>query len=194
LFVVIEGIDGAGTTTQTQLVYDELVKLEFEVVKTFEPTNREVGTLIRKFLKNQIDFNERVLSLLFAADRLDHIDKIIQPSLLNGKIVISDRYFLSSLAYQSLDADAGFIEDVNRYHRKPDITFLIDIDPEISLKRKQCDSPDAYEKLDLQKQIRENYLYYAAKYKNEHNVRIIQGNKPVEVIFGEIMNKIKTLI
>jgi len=180
-FVVIEGIDGAGTTTQAKLLVDYLNSVQKNAVLTAEPTSGEIGKLIRRFLSKEITFDEKTLALLFAADRTDHIEKSITPEIEQGNIVVTDRYFLSSLAYQSTGAETTFIENVNFYHVLPDITFLIDIDPEISLGRK-TGSKEFYEKLDLQKRIRKNYLWAYEKYKEAHNIKLIDGKLGIEEI------------
>lgn len=100
-FISIEGVDGAGTTTQAQSVADELLRqnddlTEDDILITAEPTNREIGRLIRTGLAGDIELSQQALALLFAADRVDHINKTVQPALNDGKVVISDRYYLSS--------------------------------------------------------------------------------------------------
>jgi dTMP kinase len=185
-FVVIEGIDGAGTTTQAKLLVDYLNSIQKNAVLTAEPTSGEIGKLIRRFLQKEIFFDEKTLALLFAADRTDHIEKIITPVIEQGNIVVTDRYFLSSLAYQSTGAETTFIENVNFYHVLPDITFLIDIDPEISLGRK-TQSNEFYEKMDLQKRIRKNYLWAYEKYKEAHNIKLIDGTLGIEEIHRQIV-------
>ncbi len=181
-FIVFEGLDGAGTTTQTKILKQKLNakhKLE-QIIITREPSDREIGKLIRRFLKGEFAFEEETMALLFAADRLDHIHNVILPAINYGKNVISDRYFISSLAYQSVKVDSAFVEYVNKYHVKPDLTILIDIDPVISLERKKNQPQEAYEKLEMQKKVRQNYLDFANTYKKEHNVEIIDGSLPIE--------------
>src|SRR3989442_1021120 len=98
-FIVLEGIDGAGTTTQTVELSVALRKDGRKVVVTREPSGRWVGQLIREVLVGQKMFPPAAVALLFAADRLDHLEREIKPALAGGEDVISDRYLLSSLAY-----------------------------------------------------------------------------------------------
>ncbi|CDK38119.1 thymidylate kinase [Halorubrum sp. AJ67] len=104
-FISIEGVDGAGTTTQAQAVADELVErhdglTEDDTLVTAEPTDGEIGRLIRTGLAGDIELSQQALALLFAADRVNHIKTTIEPALNDGKTVITDRYYLSSYAYQ----------------------------------------------------------------------------------------------
>lgn len=196
-FIVIEGIDGAGTTSQSKLLHEEFKKKSIESILTFEPTDGEVGKLIRRFLQKDVVFDEHTVALLFAADRINHINSKILKNINTGKIVISDRYFLSSLAYQSVNVDTGFIEKINKYHIAPDITVLIDIDPEISLKRKNISNSkkaDVYEKIDFQIKVRNNYLKFAEKYKEKHNVKIINGNEDIEVVTKNIISEVSKIL
>ncbi len=189
-FIVFEGLDGAGTTTQSKILANTLNKQGKPSILTKEPSDRTIGKLIRQFLKGNFSFEEETMALLFAADRLDHIHNVIRPNINSGKNVISDRYFISSMAYQSVKVDTDFVNRVNNYHLKPDLTILIDIDPVISLERKKSQPREAYEKLDFQKKVRENYLLFADRYKIEHNVIIIDGSLPLE----KVTKKVKDLI
>lgn len=192
-FIVIEGIDGSGTTTQANRLVEYLRTNGKNSILTAEPTSGEIGRLIRKFLLHEIHFDEKTMALLFAADRTDHIEKTINPSLEKGEIIVTDRYFLSSLAYQSTGAETTFIENVNFYHVLPDITFLIDIDPEISLKRK-TGSNEFYEKLELQNKIRKNYLWAYEKYKDSHRIVLMDGELSIEEIHREIIRVSQSLM
>ncbi len=134
-FMVFEGIDGAGTTTQTKLLADALEKKGVPVVRTFEPSAGPVGKLIKEFLQARLDFNteagdfsrEKTLALLFAADRLHHLANTVNPELLKGTHVVSDRYVLSSLAYQSVDAPAEWVAQINSLAREPDLYIFLRI-------------------------------------------------------------------
>src|SRR5262245_48963099 len=115
-FIVIEGVDGSGSTTHTKLLSKALKKRGFRVHITCEPTTGPIGALIRQVLQKRItspgeagpqSLGWSTMALLFAADRLDHLDSEVIPSLRTGEWVISDRYDLSSLAYQSLTAPSA---------------------------------------------------------------------------------------
>ena len=146
-FIVFEGIDGAGTTTQSRLLAERLHRERpaVRVLLTAEPTAGPVGALIRQVLRErlvgktlpgeQIPFDRRALALLFAADRLDHVACEVMPLVKAGWAVISDRYVLSSLAYQSLDAPLEWVETLNAFAPPPDILFFLECEPQVALAR-----------------------------------------------------------
>jgi dTMP kinase len=150
-FIVIEGIDGAGTTTHSRLLAKSLKTSECEVVLTCEPTNGPVGGLIRQILQRRLfvadatgprAFAWSTLALLFAADRLDHLDSVVLPALADGSIVVSDRYDLSSLAYQSATAPSGpgvvpWIRSLNARAIRPDLTVVLDVPAEVAAERRR---------------------------------------------------------
>lgn len=104
-FIVLEGIDGSGTTTQLSRVSAALRTLGHRVHETREPTGGRIGKLIREQLSDPSGVSARCLALLFAADRIDHLDREILPALARGEVVVCDRYVMSSLVYQSLDCN-----------------------------------------------------------------------------------------
>ena len=123
-FIVFEGLDGAGTSTQSRLLSKE-IKSSF---LTFEPTDSKIGGLIRDCLKKKINFDTLTLAFLFSADRRDHLYKkngIIDRCKQN-QIVISDRYLFSSLAYQSIDYPFDQILELNKYFPLPEVVFFLD--------------------------------------------------------------------
>ena len=142
-FMVFEGIDGSGTSTHTRKVSAWLRKLEIEeVVQTSEPTKGMIGQLIKERLKEggeeRGNNNEEAVidALLFAADRIEHVKKEILPALNEGKIVVCTRYVESSIVYQTTQGlDTNFIEKINKYAVNPDLVIILDISPEIALKR-----------------------------------------------------------
>ena len=150
-FIVVEGIDGAGTTTHSRLLAKALKTAEREVVLTCEPTNGPVGGLIRQILQRRLfvadatgprAFAWSTLALLFAADRLDHLDSVVLPALADGSIVVSDRYDLSSLAYQSATAPSGpgvvpWIRSLNARAIRPDLTIVLDVPAEVAAERRR---------------------------------------------------------
>lgn len=171
-FIVIEGIDGAGTTTQVARLGAALERLGRRVVTTFEPTSGPVGRLLRDVLSRKVTvadaegvrgFSAATLSLLFAADRLDHLGALIEPALAEGKDVITDRYDLSSLAYQSATARgadlAPWIRELNRHARRPDLTVVLRVAPEEAERRRllRGGAPELYEQRDLQRRLASFY-------------------------------------
>lgn len=165
LFVVFEGIDGSGTTTQVRAVVDRLNALGYGASGTCEPSKGPIGTFIRQILTRSVrdesgrpaSFDFRTMALLFAADRLDHVEREVLPDLAEGKIVISDRYLLSSLAYQSATADnaewaVSFVRAVNQAARVPDLQIVFDVDAEVARGRRTArgGAAELYEKDELQ--------------------------------------------
>jgi dTMP kinase len=144
-FIVLEGIDGAGTTTQAARLAQALEARGETVVRTREPTDGPVGRLIRATLQGAEGALARsVLPWLFAADRADHLARVVEPALADGRWVVSDRYLHSSLAYQSLELPLDDVFALNRTFRPPDLTVFLDVPVEVGLAR-VADRGDARE-------------------------------------------------
>lgn len=127
-FIVVEGADGVGSTTQSKLLVDALVKRGMPAAYTAEPSDREIGNFTRSSIRGGGKYSERTLALLFAADRLDHYESVIAPMLRSGVSVVSDRYILSSLAYQTLGGTSvEWLEQINAFAPAADYTFLISL-------------------------------------------------------------------
>jgi dTMP kinase len=150
LFVVIEGIDGAGTTTQAERYAAHLRARGREAQVTREPSTGPIGGLIRRVLTHAVDLPEakraETMALLFAADRIHHVEHEIAPALRAGQVVLSDRFDLSSLAYQSATsageqgraATLAWIRELNRHARRPDITVVLNVRPEVAAERRRA--------------------------------------------------------
>lgn len=176
MYIVFEGIDGAGKSTQIGMLKEWIEANGFKVELQVEPTDSEVGKLIREILQRP-DANtervQRVLGLLFAADRLLIMDELEDKS----KIIISDRSFISSLAYQG---DAEWIEILNRYAKKPDLLILLDLDVEKSVAR--TSGEDTFENVEFLTGVKENYLNLAKNYTSE----IIDANNGINKVSSDI--------
>ncbi|MDR2457993.1 MAG: dTMP kinase [Clostridiales Family XIII bacterium] len=139
LFISFEGIDGSGKSTQLDLFYDYLVVNGFNVVKTKEPGATLIGKKIKKILldKKNINIAKETETLLYAADRAQHMEEIILPALTENKIILTDRFFDSNLAYQSAnDTENSDIKKANYFlKRNPDMTFYLRVDPKLAAKR-----------------------------------------------------------
>jgi dTMP kinase len=167
-FVVLEGLDGAGTTTQARLLGERLRAEGRRVHVTAEPSGGPAGALIRQILSRRVvgargggEFDPAALALLFAADRLDHVAAEIAPKLEEGVDVVSDRYTLSSLAYQGLTtADLAWVEAVNARAAAPDVTVFLRARPGVALKRRRAASlePEIYEVSEFQREVAKSYL------------------------------------
>jgi len=151
LFVVMEGIDGCGSTTHGKLLATAIRSRGPEVVLTCEPSTGPIGVLIRQALQHRLllvdgsgprDLDWSTMALLFAADRMDHLNSTVIPALRAGSVVISDRYDLSSLAYQSATAQPGsdpipWIRELNVQALRPDLTIVIDVPAEVAEERRR---------------------------------------------------------
>lgn len=125
-FIVIEGIDGSGKGTQVELLGKRLEEAGVDVMLTFEPTRGPIGEIIRDHMRDP-SLDDRSLALLFAADRIEHIEKEISPALLSGRTVISDRYAYSSIAYQGQTVDPGWVGMINSDALRPDLVVILDM-------------------------------------------------------------------
>jgi dTMP kinase len=140
--IVLEGIDGSGTTTQTERLVEHLRRRGRTAVSTREPSAGPVGRLLREVLlgrhriSRDVSLDGRTMALLFAADRFDHLQREVEPLLAAGNDVVSDRYLMSSLAYQAEEADREWVALLARGVRPPDLTILLDIPVEVAAQRR----------------------------------------------------------
>jgi dTMP kinase len=166
--IVIEGIDGSGTTTQVGLLVNWMNRRGIKGTHTAEPSSGPVGLLLRQILTGRVvacepdgvntPIDNDMIALLFAADRLDHLQCKILPELKKGMNVISDRYYHSSLLYQSLDGDWDWILQLNSRARRPDVTYVLDIPAEIATKRRLSRASDEmYETESIQIKLADKY-------------------------------------
>ena len=200
LFIVLEGLDGAGTTSQAQELARRIRATGARAHFTAEPSSGPIGSQIRMMLAGRLvgyrggAWDRRSLALLFAADRLDHLAADIEPKLAQGMHVICDRYVLSSLAYQSLDNPAAWVAEINRYAPAPDVTYFLRVRATGALKRRQAATPgrgDLFETLPQQKRIERNYERDVAAFGRKQRVRVIDGEQPIEVVSEEIWRDVE---
>ena len=128
-FIVFEGIDGSGKSTQAGLLFHYLKERKKRVHSTSEPTQYLIGGLIKSWLAKDWQSTPDCLQLLFAADRAYHLDKEIIPLLKKGVTVVCDRYSLSTLAYGALELDLDWLITLNQNFIAPDVTFLLNTPP-----------------------------------------------------------------
>lgn len=186
LLIAFEGVDGAGKTTQAKRLVRWISEKGVEAQYTREPTQSSLGKTLRNMAyRGNVD--ARVEALLFAADRLIHLRRVIEPLLERGVIVVSDRYLHSSLAYQSVTTgDWRWVEEINRFARRPDLGLLLDLDPEIGLRRLRR-KRTKFEDIDFLNMVRERYLEYV---KRGELVKINAERNPDE-IFSEIVKVVE---
>ncbi len=198
LFIVIEGLDGAGGTTQCRLLQSWLERQGHTVVSTNEPTDRPVGKFIRSVLQDpHSEVGDEVLAYLFAADRQDHLDGRVKPALSRGDVVISDRYYHSSLAYQSLSLDFDFVAQLNGTFPAPDITIFLSLEPETSFARVQKRGLpiERFETLDRLRSISQSYhrvLDHCQK--RGEQVLCLDATQSIEEIHEQICIEIASLM
>lgn len=159
VFIVLEGIDGSGKTSIANMIISELSAKGFKTLYTFEPTDSEIVSLVKTRLGDLRD--PYIDALTFALDRLLHVKSKVMPALKEGHVIICDRYYYSSVAYQGAQgAPVEWILEVNKWALKPDIAIYLDVDPAIAIKRKLGISSrfPEFEKLELQYKVRDVYL------------------------------------
>ncbi|KYH38649.1 MAG: thymidylate kinase [Candidatus Bathyarchaeota archaeon B23] len=162
LFIVLEGIDGCGKSTHSRLLAEGLRGLGYRVVETCEPTDGPVGRLLRGRSERGLRFPAEVEALLYAADRLLHVEGVVEPALREGYVVVSERYIHSSIAYQGAEGvDVDWIRMLNRSAPQPDLAVLLDIQPKTAVERLRGRRLTAYEDYETQRRVREIYLRLA---------------------------------
>lgn len=202
LFITFEGTDGSGKTTQIKILEQHMKEKGYEVVLTREPGGTKVSEMIRELILDPANTEIVPLTemILYAASRAQHVAQVIKPSVDMGKMVICDRFVDSSYAYQGCGrgVDLKVIADVNRVaidQMIPDITFFLDMDPEIAIKRR-ISSTGAdrieLEKLDFHKRVYSGYKKMASLYPDR--IKTIDANKPIEEISVQINGYMKELL
>jgi dTMP kinase len=190
-FIVFEGLDGSGQSTQAELLRDFLVKKGYQVVLTKEPTlDSEAGKKIRKILDKKSKIEPQKLQELFAQDRREHLENLIIPALKEGKIVISDRYFFSSFAYgASSGVDLDWLIKINDEFLLPDLTFLLKVSPKVCLERikKRGKERTFFEEKEKLARV---WKIYQILPNHFQNIYIIEGERAKEEVFSQI----KTLL
>lgn len=207
-FIVFEGIDGAGTSTQIK----KLKELNNEnLLFTAEPTGDPTGKFLRQMLKGDVKVEAETAAFLFAADRNEHINgkmtlcpddrqllvKGVKEACLKKKVVISDRYIFSSLAYQATDGDASLVQMLNSKFPLPQLLFYFDIQPSASLKRIQSrDVKEIYEKESFLEKTAFNYKNLLDEYSPQKKgqgmkIVVLDACQSIEKINGTIMEEIE---
>ncbi|PIX31659.1 dTMP kinase [Candidatus Bathyarchaeota archaeon CG_4_8_14_3_um_filter_42_8] len=183
-FICVEGLDGCGKTTQTKLLVRKLRKMGWDAVYTAEPSRGKIGQFIKKYcLHGEKRTFPIVEALLFVADRFEHVEREVIPALNEGKVVVSDRYVYSSLAYQGATGlDLKWIEMINEHAIRPDLAIFVDVEPEAVIKRLKP-KKSVMENLETQRKVREVYVKFVEK---GELVRI-DGNKYTKEVADDIL-------
>ncbi len=193
IFVAIEGLDGSGLSTQAKLVVDLLRLQSVTAFATKEPTNNVVGGLIRGILSGVTTFPSDGFQLLFAADRSHHIVREIVPSIKDASVVVSDRYFWTSVAYGGINLDRQWLLDINRDFMLPDLTIFLNLKPEVAISRIKKDrfELELFEKKKELTKVRENYMWLLKKFPK--NIHMIDAGRDRQEVSREIFSLIQRL-
>lgn len=193
LFLVVEGLDGAGTTTISARLAEALLARDLRVRLTAEPTNGPLGSLLRAHVQGGVNLDEHTAALLFTGDRADHLGQVIRPALRRGEWVVCDRYLLSTLAYQGaagvsreaiLAASQGF--DV------PDVTFVLDVAEDVRAQRLASrPSSERYESAELAGALRRSYEESIQLLRSAgHRIEVIDSSAAIESVLEDIVARL----
>jgi dTMP kinase len=190
-FIVLEGLDGSGTSTQLRLLDERLQQEARPHAATWEPTDGQIGRMLRSILAQETRAHPRTIALLYAADRSEHVHEP-QTGILartrRGELVISDRYLFSSLAYQTLECETDFVIGLNAGFPLPQCLIFIDTPVDVCQERlSHRGKPELYDGLSFQSRVRESYLRVIEQYAGtDMQVSLLDGNRPAGLIHGEI--------
>ncbi len=185
IFICIEGLDGSGKTTHAQRLVRNLQKCGIDSVYTTEPSKGELGTFIRETILEGKNRVPRVMeALLFAVDRVEHLEKDVKPDLKEGKVVVSDRCVYSSFAYQgAAGLDLKWIEEINKFALPPDLILYIDVPPEVVVKRIRR-KKSVMERLETQRRVQKVYM----KFVENGKLVPINGDRKKSEVEQNILN------
>ena len=196
LFIVMEGTDGSGTTTQGNLLAAELGRRGWTVVRTSEPSGGDIGKLLHRVLRGRTErpLAPEIVALLFAADRIDHCQREIAPALARGEAVVCDRYLGSSLAFQVTDGggafDAAWVRQINRAVLEPDLSILIDVPIATAMARIESRGKplERFEVAAFLNQVRARYHEaFGAGVAGLGRTLVFDGDRPAEVVFADVL-------
>ena len=191
-FIVFEGIDGSGKSTHIRLLCRDLREQGHDVLWTSEPSRGRIGRFIREYVERRRSrLPPEVEALLFAADRFQHVRRIIEPGLERGHIVVSDRYIHSSLAYQGAEGvSLGWIRELNMFAPMPDLCILLDVSPETGLGRMRRHRRTVFEVYTYQQKVRALYLQFA----EQGELVKVDADRPVDEVQGDISALVQDLL
>lgn len=188
-FIVFEGLDGSGQSTQVNLLGQFLKSKGIDVVLTKEPTNLPIGKFIRSVLNKKFEVSLDALQLLFSADRTDHLAKVVIPALRNGRWVISDRYFFSTFAYGFLNLSLDWLIGINDIFLLPDLVFLLKVSPQVCLER--IDLRGKRQFFEEPEKLTKAWQGYEKSIEGFKNIKMINGERPIERVFEDIKGEIE---
>lgn len=194
LFIAFEGIDGSGKSTQLTLLSEHLKQEGIKVYTTYEPTDSPIGSIITNIFRHRIESDHKTIAGLFVADRLDHLlnkTNGILKKLQEGYTVITDRYYLSSYAYQGAHVPMDWVIQANSLSAellRPDLNIFIDITPEAGMQRlnNSRSNIELFETNENLKLVRKQYLEVIERLRNEEQIFITDGNRDTNLIASDI--------
>lgn len=194
-FIVFEGLDGAGTTTQAHRLVSALEAAGRRAHFTREPSDGPIGTLIRQALARRLTqpdgsrLSPQTMALLFAADRVDHLAAEVDRLCADGVTVVCDRYVLSSLAYQGQELDEGFVRAINARARPPELTLFLRVTAETALARRagRYLGDELYERLETQRRVADAYDRAARELCGTHHVQVVDGERSLDLVAEECL-------
>ena len=202
MFITLEGLDGSGKSEMVKLLHNYLFSKDkkYRIMTTREPTNGIYGNEIRNILKTETDpsINAEKLLDLFIRDREEHLKNTIIPFLSGASnsevnIVISDRYYYSSIAFQANQGlDIKRIIGKNGGFLKPDIAFIMDIKPEIALERIKNRKREKFEQLEFMNKLRELFLKMPGLLRD--NIKILDASRGIDEVFGDLKKEVDKLL
>lgn len=201
IFITLEGGDGAGKTTQAELLGSWLAERGVEVVRTREPGGTELGVKLRELLLHGDHVSDRAEALLYAADRAQHIAEVVRPALERGAAVVQDRYIDSSLAYQGAGRplDPAEVRGLSEWASEglwPKLTVLLDVSPELGAKRRKADGtgPDRLESeaSDFHQRVREGFLGLAAA--DPERFLVLDAAEPPDALHAAIVARLAPML
>ena len=196
MFVVIEGLDGAGTTTQTALLADALRNSGYTVHETREPSDGPIGVLIRQALTqrtvtrdgNRLD--PAAIALLFAADRVDHLRDEVEPALRDGAVVLTDRYVHSSVAYQGSECDVDWVLEINARATTADLVVFVDVPVDECLRRIDARGErELFEKRSFLEQVAARYE--TAFTRRDAPIVRVDGTRAIQDVHAEVLEAVE---
>lgn len=201
LFIVIEGIDGCGKSTQIELLKRRFQEEGAKALETHEPTDSPIGMIIRNIMKGRIQTDQATIGALFAADRLDHINNPVngmEKRMDEGYNIIASRYYFSSYAFQSEFVPIDWLVNMNslaKSYLKPDVIFYINLDPVICNQRISASRADIemYENLDKLTKTHEAYLKCFKDYGQDENIHYLDGTRSIEELATDIWEVVEAL-
>ncbi|MFY7964857.1 MAG: dTMP kinase [Chitinophagaceae bacterium] len=201
MFIALEGIDGSGKSTQVKLLTQKLEAEGYKVYATFEPTDSNIGKLIREIFSGKQEADHKVIAGLFVADRLNHLmnkTNGVLKMLDEGYAVIMDRYYFSSYAYQGVHMPLNWVIEANKFSAellRPTANIFIDISPEESMKRisKGRNSTELYETLENLTNVRNLYMQAFEQQKAFENICFVNGERTEQEIANDIWDLVKSL-